>query len=131
MTVATACAILVIGVIGFGSTAVLAQTAPAGAPTLDGAALFKQQCAACHSLNTTDPPRQGPTLAGVYGRKPGIIPGYHYTPGYTGADFVWDDTHLDTYLTNPQAMIPGSIMPYKQAKAPVRQAIIAFLKEQH
>ena len=48
-----------------------------------------------------------------------------------GFDLVWDDAHLDAYLTNPQTVIPGSMMPYKQAKPPVRQAIIAYLKEQH
>ena len=99
--------------------------------TPDGAALFKQQCAACHTLNANDPPRQGPTLAGVYERKPGSVPEFHYSPGFANADFIWDDAHLDAYLTNPQAVIPGAIMPYRQAKAPVRQALIAFLKEQH
>ncbi len=44
-------------------------------------------------------------------------------------DFVWDEPHLDAYLTNPQAVVPGAIMPYRQSKAPVRHAIIAYLKE--
>jgi cytochrome c len=128
---AAACAILVAGGLGFAPAAGLAQAGPESAPAPDGAALFRQQCATCHTLSASDPPRQGPTLAGVYGRKPGSVPGFHYSPGYAKADFVWDDTHLNAYLTNPQAVIPGSIMPYRQAKAPVRQAIIAFLKEQH
>jgi len=128
---AIACAVLVAAGLDFGSVAGLAQTGPAGGSALDGAALFRQQCATCHTLSASDPPRQGPTLAGVYGRKPGSVAGFHYSPGYAKADFVWDDTHLDAYLTNPQAVIPGSIMPYRQARAPVRQAIIAFLKEQH
>jgi hypothetical protein len=76
------------------------------------------------------PAAAGPTLAGVYGRKPGSVPGYQYTPDFAKANFVWDDAHLDQYLTNPQALIPESIMPYRQSKAPVRQAIIAYLKEQ-
>jgi cytochrome c len=110
--------------IGLGASA-WAQT-----PSLDGAALFKQQCAACHTLDASAPQRQGPTLAGVYGRKPGTVPGYQYTPDFAKADFVWDESHLDQYLTNPQALIPDSIMPYRQSKAPVRRAIIAYLKEQ-
>ena len=109
----------------------LAQNAPEGAPSLDGAALFKQQCSACHTLNPADPPRQGPTLAGVYGRKAGSVQGFKYSGGFASTDVVWDDAHLDAYLTNPQSVIPGSMMPYKQAKAPVRKAIIAYLKEQH
>ena len=109
----------------------LAQTTPEGTPALDGAALFRQQCSACHTLNAADPPRQGPTLAGVYGRKAGSVPQFKYSAGFANADVVWDDAHLDAYLTNPQAVIPGSMMPYKQAKAPVRKEIIGFLKEQH
>jgi cytochrome c len=78
----------------------------------------------------------GPAASGaiidgsVYGRKPGGVAGFHYSPGYTKADFVWDDAHLDPYLTNPQAIIPDSIMLYKQRNADVRKAIIAFLKDQ-
>jgi cytochrome c len=100
------------------------------AAKLTGADLFKQQCATCHSLNPSDPPRQGPNLAAVFGRKPGSVAGFHYSPGYAAADFVWDEAHLDPYLTEPQAVIPGAIMLYKQNNADVRKAIIAFLKEQ-
>jgi cytochrome c len=67
----------------------------------------------------------------VYGRKPGALPDFHYSGNFKDADFVWDDAHLDAYLTNPQAVIPGSIMPYKQTKPAVRAAIIAYLKDQH
>ena len=69
-------------------------------------------------------------LAGVYGRKPGSLAGFHYSPGYAEVDFVWDEEHLDTYLADPQALIPGAIMLYKQKNAAVRKAIISFLKEQ-
>lgn len=103
---------------------------PTAAPQLTGAELFLQQCGTCHSLNPADPPRQGPLLAGVYGRKPGSVAGFHYSPGYAKADFVWDEAHLDPYLTSPQAVIPDSIMLYKQRNADIRKAVIAFLKEQ-
>lgn len=99
--------------------------------TADGATLFKQQCGACHTVNAADPPRQGPNLAGVVGRKAGSVAGFHYSPGFAKADFAWDEPHLDAYLTNPQAVIPGAIMPYKQSRPQVRQAIIAYLQEQH
>jgi cytochrome c len=103
---------------------------PTTASKLTGAELFTQQCGTCHSLNPADPPRQGPLLAGVYGRKPGSIAGFRYSAGYTKADFVWDDAYLDPYLTNPQAIIPDSIMLYKQRNTDIRKAIIAFLKDQ-
>ena len=95
-----------------------------------GADLFNQQCATCHSLNPADPPRQGPLLAGVYGGKPGSVASFRYSPGYDKTDFTWDETHLDLYLTDPQAVIPGSMMLYKQKNVDTRKAIIFFLKGQ-
>jgi cytochrome c len=35
---------------------------------------------------------------------------------------------LDAWLTNPQAVIPGAIMTYRQANAEARAAIITYLK---
>ena len=85
-----------------------AQPPLPAAVTPTGAGLFKQQCATCHSLDAADPPRQGPVLAGVYGRKPGSLAGFRYSPGYAATDFVWDEERLDTYLADPQALIPGA-----------------------
>jgi cytochrome c len=122
---ATLAALSAVGIgIGHAQAPLLAAATPTGSD------LFKQQCAACHSLSAADPPRQGPALAGIYGRKPGTAAGFHYSPGYAKADFVWDDEHLDTYLADPQALIPGAIMLYKQTNAAVRKSIISFLKEQ-
>ena len=97
----------------------------------DGAKLFRNQCQTCHTLHASDPQRQGPTLEGVVGRKAGSIATFHYSPGFAKADWSWDEAHLDTWLTNPQAMIPGAIMPYKQGKPEVRKAIIDYLKDPH
>ena len=97
----------------------------------DGPTLFKQQCATCHTNNTTDPVRQGPSLFGIAGRKAGSASGFHYSPGFAKTDFSWDDAKLDAWMSNPQQMIPGTNMAYRQAKPEVRAAIIAYLKELH
>jgi cytochrome c len=110
-------------------TAAAAQMPLPEAKPLDGATLFKQQCATCHTTNTSDPARQGPTLFGIVGRPAGKAHGFHYSEGFAKADFVWDDARLDAYLINPQQMIPGSIMAYRQSKPETRAAIIAYLKE--
>ena len=99
-------------------------------PKPSPAGLFKTQCGTCHVLNPADGPRQGPPLAGVVGRKPGSAPGFAYSENYAKADFVWDAAHLDQYLANPQAVIPGSVMGYRQANAETRATIIAYLSEQ-
>lgn len=104
---------------------------PSPAPAPDGAALFRQQCATCHTTSPADPPRQGPLLAGVFGRKAGNVPGFHYSTGFAKADFAWDQPHLDAWLTDPQSVIPGTVMLYRQNDGQVRQKIISWLKEQH
>src|ERR1039458_8589516 len=67
---------------------------PKAAPQ-DGASLFANQCGTCHTTQHDAPPRQGPNLAGVYLRKAGAVPAFHYSPGFARAGFVWDDAHLD------------------------------------
>jgi len=95
----------------------------------DGATLFKQQCATCHTNNLSDPARQGPSLFKIVGKPAGKADGFRYSAGFAETNFVWDDTKLDAYLANPQAIVPGSIMAYRQPKAETRAAIIAYLKE--
>jgi cytochrome c len=88
---------------------------PAAKPP-DGATLFKQQCAVCHTTSLSEPARQGPALVKV-------------VEALSKADFAWDETRLDAWLSNPQAVIPGVTMVYRQAKPETRAAIITYLKE--
>ncbi|WP_320416157.1 c-type cytochrome [Bradyrhizobium roseum] len=107
----------------------VAQIPLPSAKPADGSTLFKQQCATCHTTNLSDPGRQGPSLFKIVGRPAGKADGFRYSAGFTEASFAWDDARLDAYLTNPQSVIPGSNMAYRQAKAETRAAIIAYLKE--
>jgi len=97
----------------------------------DGATLFKQQCAVCHTLNLSEPMRQGPPLTKVVGRPAGKAEGFKYSDALSKANFAWDEPRLDAWLTNPQAVVPGVVMAYRQAKPETRAAIIAYLKEQN
>jgi cytochrome c len=101
---------------------------PAAKPP-DGLALFKQQCGTCHTTDLSEPFRQGPPLNKVVGRPAGKVNGFHYSAGFAKADFVWNEARLDAWLTDPQAVIPGVVMAYRQAKPETRAAIIAYLKE--
>jgi cytochrome c len=107
--------------------AVAQMPLPAAKP-LEGAALFKQQCGTCHTTSLSDPARQGPPLVGLIGQQAGTVEGFTYSPGFAQANFVWDESKLDEWLTNPQAVIPGAVMAYRQAKPEVRAAIITYLK---
>jgi cytochrome c len=128
-------AVLVMG-LGFCSAipavdAAAAQISLPATKSPDGAALFKQQCATCHTTSLSDAPRQGPPLVQIIGRQAGKVEGFHYSPGLAQAGFAWDETRLDAWLTNPQAVVPDATMTYRQAKAETRAAIITYLKELH
>lgn len=97
---------------------------------LDAATLFSRQCGTCHVAVADGGVRQGPNLHGVVGRKAGTVPGFKYSAGYPASGIVWTAATLDTYLANPQAMIPGSVMAYRQADPEIRQTIIAWLATQ-
>ena len=43
-----------------------------------GKAVFEKRCTGCHAM---DVDREGPRLAGVFGRKAGSIGGLHYSAG--------------------------------------------------
>jgi cytochrome c len=101
---------------------------PAAKSVPDGTALFKQQCATCHTTSLSDAPRQGPPLVQIIGRQAGKFEGFRYSSGLAQADFTWDEEKLDAWLSNPQDLVPGSVMAYRQTKDETRAAIITYLK---
>ena len=54
----------------------------------------------------------GPTLKGVMGRKAGSLEDYRYSAAMKRSDVTWDAVALDTYVTDPQAFIPGNRMAF-------------------
>ncbi len=112
-----------------GAAAALAQMPLPAPKPADGATLFKQQCGVCHTLSSGEPMRQGPPLSKIVGRRAGSIDGFRYSAGFARADFSWDEAKLDAWLTNPQELIPGAVMAYRQAKPELRAAIITYLKD--
>lgn len=89
-----------------------------------GQKLFASTCGTCH-----DPDRSkvGPPLAGVVGRHAGSVAGYPYSRALAHASIVWDAGTLNRWLADPQAMVPGALMPYRLTDATQRADIIAFL----
>jgi cytochrome c len=87
-------------------------------------------CAACHSL---DPGQNmtGPSLANLWGRKAGSLPGFdRYSDALKASAIIWDDRSLDAWLTNPERMVPDNEMPFEGIKDErARADLLAFLKE--
>ncbi len=92
----------------------------------DGAALYNDDCAVCHS---TDPGVQkfGPSLAGVVGRKAGAIADFDYSPAMAKSGLTWDKATLDKFIANPQGLVPGTKMTPALKKAGERKTLIDYL----
>jgi cytochrome c len=114
-----------IGGASLGGALIPAAASLAQSPTADSAA-FKP-CAVCHSVDGSN--STGPTLKGVIGRASGTVPGFRYSRAMKSAAITWDDASLDRYLTNPQGLIPGNVMPFSGIPdAAERAAVIAYLR---
>lgn len=85
-------------------------------------------CMSCHAV-TPGQNGIGPSLAGVFGRKAGMAPGFAYSDAMKAAGKTWDEATLDTYLTNPMGVVPGTRMTYMGQTDPAkRKAVIEYLK---
>lgn len=90
-----------------------------------GKAVFAQ-CAVCHSVDGTN--GVGPSLKGVVGRKSGTAEGFRYSRAMKGSGITWDAASLDTYVADPQKLIPGNVMPFSGiADAKQRADLVAYL----
>lgn len=73
--------------------------------------------------------RRWPSLAGVVGRKAGSIAGFAYSDANKASGLTWDEKTLDTYLTNPMKMVPGTKMTFAGIPdAAKRKEVIDYLK---
>lgn len=91
-----------------------------------GERLFRQRCASCHTV-LPNQNRIGPSLAGVIGRKAGSLEGARYSDSMRSLDVTWDAVQLETYLSNPRAMVPGTNMAVSVPSAADRASIVAYL----
>jgi cytochrome c len=90
-----------------------------------GRQLF-QACAACH---TDRPDALGPSLKGVVGRKSAALEDFRYSNPMKRANLVWDEENLRSYISNPQARVPGNRMPFAGLHDPKDvDDVITFLK---
>jgi cytochrome c len=84
------------------------------------------ECAACHSTNGSA--GVGPTLKGIVGRASASVAGFAYSSAMKRARLTWTAAELDKYVADPQAVVPGNVMPYAGMSDPAeRAALIAYL----
>ncbi|MBY0447864.1 MAG: cytochrome c family protein [Hyphomonadaceae bacterium] len=104
----------------------------AGHPTGDPVAGKKvfAQCMACHVVQA-GVNRVGPSLHGVIGRKAGAVEGFRYSDANKNSGITWTEQELFTYLENPRAVVPGTIMAFAGLRKPEDRAnVIAYIKQE-
>ena len=90
-----------------------------------GRQLFESRCIGCHSL---DQNRVGPALGTVVGRIAGKQAEFAYSAALGRATHVWTPEKLQTWLTDPEALVPGQAMGYSLSQADDRRNVVAFLQ---
>ena len=101
-----------------------------GADLSNGEAKFAV-CRACHTLNQGGDDMTGPNLWGIFGRKAGSKAGFTYSDDMKNAGWTWDAARIDTWITNPHGVLPGTKMTFiGMPNATDRRDVIAFLKVQ-
>jgi cytochrome c len=87
-----------------------------------------KKCAACHTFGKGEPNRVGPNLYGVVGRPKASVPGFNYSAAMKAKGGNWTAEELNTYLTNPKAMVPGTTMSFAGVpRGSERADIITYL----
>jgi cytochrome c len=91
-----------------------------------GRELFERRCTGCHAMEQN---REGPRLRGVFGRGAGTVSGYGYSEALKKAHIVWNDTTLERWLADPDALVPDNNMEFHVARPQERRDLIRFLRE--
>jgi cytochrome c len=110
-----------------------ALAAAAGAAWADGDAARGEkkfeECQSCHSLDR-NAESVGPSLYGVFERKAGAAADFRYSPAIKRSGIVWSPQTVDTFITDPQGVVPANRMPYAgMPDASDRADLIAFLQK--
>lgn len=117
----------------FGASMALAQIAPAGSRQWTspppgnaekGAALYRQHCTVCHSIDANN---TGPAHRGLMGRRVGSVPGYKYSKELAASRLRWTPQTLFVWLGEPDDLVPGQRMGFALEGSQERGDLIAYL----
>jgi cytochrome c len=92
-----------------------------------GKLVFKK-CSICHNV---EPGKNkiGPSLFGVVGRESATAPDFNYSEAMKNFKHQWTPEELNTYLSEPRKVVPGTKMIFPGLKDDKeRQDVIAYLE---
>jgi cytochrome c len=111
------------------AVALLPQPLSAASPDAAGQRLMLR-CQTCHAVTANAPPKVGPNLSKMFGRKAGVLTNYRYSPALAKSGIVWTDATLDKWLIKPSGLVPGTTMAFVGLpNANDRAALTAYLKK--
>jgi cytochrome c len=85
-------------------------------------------CTRCHAIDP-EGRQDGPTLWAVFGRAPGSLPDFMYSPALQRLGGAWDEEALNAFVAHPMATVPGTSMQFEGlADAKERADLIAYLR---
>jgi cytochrome c len=92
-----------------------------------GKTTFKK-CLLCHTAEAGKN-KIGPSLFAIVGRQSASLKNYDYSDAMKNFHHTWTPQVLNTYLTDPQAMVPGTKMIFPGIKdATERANLIGYLE---
>jgi cytochrome c len=101
---------------------------PASAVDLARGAQLFQTCSACHTVLGTG---IGPDLAGIYGRKAAMTPGFDYSDALRTSGISWTEANLRAFIANPAGFVKGTKMTFPGYSNPADvEDVLAYLKTQ-
>ncbi len=88
-----------------------------------------EECASCHSVAAGEH-GVGPSLHGIIGRRAASIEDFRYSPAMRKSDITWTPETLNTFIADPQMLVPANRMAYAGLIDPAERAdLIAYLQQ--
>ncbi len=119
-----AAAMAVLAVTGFAGSALAQGDAEAGEKVF-------RKCKACHAVGDGAKNKVGPMLNGIVDDEIASVEDFKYSKAFLAKKeegLVWTEEALDTYLTKPKKIIPGTKMTFAGFKKEADRAnVIAYL----
>jgi cytochrome c len=113
------------------SAAVFAAVLPASVTSAGDAARGEkrfEECASCHSM-AAGQNGVGPSLHDIVGRQAASLDDFRYSPAMRRSGIIWTTQMLDTFIADPQKLVPANRMPYAGLMDPnARADLIAYLE---
>ena len=108
--------------------AALTGLAQAAGDPARGSGLFRF-CMSCHSVAPGEN-MTGPSLARIWNRRAATVDGFsRYSDALKHSTIVWNDETLNSWLSAPDKLVPGTSMSFAGVKEPRdRQDLIAYLQ---